>query len=137
MTINYNRDLNPSVQGKREGKTKHIDNEVNTMSTSETEIEEMIRERGLTQPRLTPEGIDKKIESETYTIMPSGKTIVCELTLRNGFTVRGEASVVSRSNFNEEVGRKISREDARNKVWQLEGYLLQQKLHEEATNKEI
>lgn len=104
------------------------------MSTRETEIEEMIRKRGLTQPRLTPKDIDKKIKSETYTIMPSGKTIVCELTLLNGFTVRGEASVVSKSNFSEEVGRKISREDARNKVWQLEGYLLQQKLHEEAAN---
>ena len=57
--------------------------------------------------------------------------MVCELTLQNGFTVRGEAAVVSKSNFNEEVGRKISRENARNKVWELEGYLLQQRLYDD------
>ena len=71
------------------------------------------------------------IKAETYTTLPSGKVMVCELTLRNGFTVRGEAAVVSKANFNEEVGRKISRENARNKVWELEGYLLQQRLYDD------
>ena len=50
-------------------------------------------------------------------------------TLKNNFTVRGEAAVVSKENFNEEIGRKISYENARNKIWELEGYLLQEKLH--------
>lgn len=31
-----------------------------------------------------------------------------------------------------EIGRKIAREKARNKIWALEGYLLKQKLHEAA-----
>jgi hypothetical protein len=90
--------------------------------------EEMIQERGLNAPRLTPEKIDSVIVDETYTTLPSGKVMVCELTLRNGFTVRGEAAVVSKANFNEDVGRKISRENARAKVWELEGYLLQESL---------
>ena len=47
----------------------------------------------------------------------------------NGFSVRGESACVSKANFNEEIGRKISYEDARNKVWMLEGYLLQEKVH--------
>jgi hypothetical protein len=99
--------------------------------TTETEIEALIQAKGLTRPRLTPQDVDETIKAETYTTLPSGKVMVCELTLRNGFTVRGEAAVVSKANFNEEVGRKISRENARNKVWELEGYLLQQRLYDD------
>ena len=99
------------------------------MSKDETEIEALIQAKGLTRPRLTPQDVDDTIKAETYTTLPSGKVMVCELTLRNGFTVRGEAAVVSKANFNEEVGRKISRENARNKVWEMEGYLLQQRLN--------
>ena len=101
------------------------------MSKDETEIEALIQAKGLTRPRLTPQEVDDTIKAETYTTLPSGKVMVCELTLRNGFTVRGEAAVVSKANFNEDVGRKISRENARNKVWELEGYLLQQRLYDD------
>ncbi len=95
---------------------------------SEQAIEQEIQEKGLNAPRLTPSDIDAAIVGETFTTLPSGKSMVCELTLRNGFTVRGEAATVSKANFNEEIGKKISRENARNKVWELEGYLLQEKL---------
>ncbi len=92
--------------------------------------EQAIQAAGATvAPRLTPDDIDTAIVSETYTALPSGKVMVCELTLRNGFTVRGEASVVSKDNFKEELGRQISRENARSKVWELEGYLLQENLY--------
>ena len=95
---------------------------------SEQSIEQEIQEKGLNAPRLTPSDIDAAIVGETFTTLPSGKVMVCELTLRNGFTVRGEAATVSKANFNAEIGKKISRENARNKVWELEGYLLQEKL---------
>jgi len=52
----------------------------------------------------------------------------CVLVLRNGFTVTGESACVSPENFNAEIGREIARENAINKVWQLEGYLLRDKL---------
>ena len=97
---------------------------------SEQQIEQEIQAKGLTRPRLTPQDVDDAIKHETYTTLPSGKVMVCELTLQNGFTVRGEAAVVSKENFNEDIGRKISRENARNKIWELEGYLLQQRLHD-------
>lgn len=102
-----------------------------TMSKDETDIEAMVQSYGLTYPRVTPQDVDDTIKAETYTTLPSGKVMVCELTLRNGFTVRGEAAVVSKANFNEEMGRKISRENARKKVWELEGYRLQQILYED------
>ena len=95
---------------------------------SEQEIENEIQAKGLNAPRLSPADIDAAIVGETFTTLPSGKVMVCELTLRNGFTVRGEAAAVSKENFNEEIGQRISRENARNKVRELEGYLLQEKL---------
>lgn len=95
--------------------------------THEQDVERAIQDKGLTAPRLSPADIDVVIVGETYTVLPSGKCMVCELTLRNGFTVRGEASVVSRANFDEEIGKKVSRQKAREQVWPLEGYLLQQR----------
>lgn len=96
---------------------------------SEETIEQEIQAKGLNAPRLTPAQVDAVIADETYTVLPSGRTMICELTLKNGFTVRGEASVVSKENFDDELGRKISREDARNKIWQLEAYLLKDRLY--------
>lgn len=93
------------------------------------EIEKEIQDKNLNAPRLTPQRVDDVISSETYTKLPSGRTLICELTLSNGYTVRGESSCVSIENFDYELGKKISREDARNKIWQLEGYLLKEKLH--------
>lgn len=98
--------------------------------SNEQQIEKEIQDKGLNAPRLRPDDIDAVIVSETYTVLPSGKAMVCELVLRNGFSVRGESACVSKANFNEEIGRKISYEDARNKVWMLEGYLLQDRLHD-------
>jgi hypothetical protein len=93
------------------------------------EIESMIKSKGLNAPRVTPADIDAAITTVTYTMLPSGKVMVCEITLRNGFTVRGEASTVSPENFDEEIGRSISFRNARDAIWQLEGYLLQESLY--------
>ena len=103
------------------------------MSTDQ-QIEAEIQAKGLNAPRLTPADIDAAIIAETFTVLPSGKVMVCELTLRNGFTVRGEAATVSKANFDHEIGQRISRTNARNKVWELEGYLLQQRLHEQSND---
>lgn len=98
---------------------------------NEQQLELEIQGLNLNKPRLTPEHIDSIIVSATYTSLPSGKKMICELTLKNGFTVIGEASVVSKENFNEQIGMRISYDNARNKIWQLEGYLLQQQLFKE------
>lgn len=41
----------------------------------------------------------------------------CVLTFRNGFTVTGECAFASPKNFNAELGRKIARQNAIDKVW--------------------
>ncbi len=52
----------------------------------------------------------------------------CVLVLRNGFTVTGESACASPENFDAEIGRKIARENAVNKIWPLMGYELRSKL---------
>ena len=96
--------------------------------TSETEIEQEIQDRGLNAPRLTPDHIDSVIASEDYHIFAGSQLTVCCLTLRNGFTVTGESACASPENFDEEIGRKIARSNARDKIWPLEGYLLKDRL---------
>ena len=94
-------------------------------------IEAVIQAKGLNAPRLNPQIIDEVIVGETFTILPSGKVMVCELTLANGYTVRGESATVSKDNFDHELGRTISRANARGKIWELEGYLLANKLYQQ------
>jgi hypothetical protein len=55
----------------------------------------------------------------------------CVLVLRNGFTVTGESSCVSPENFDAEIGRKIARANAVQKIWPLMGYELRSKLSEQ------
>ena len=97
---------------------------------SEQAIEKEIQEKGLNAPRLTPDHIDSVIESENYHIFENTTLTVCCLTLKNGFTVTGESAAASPQNFDVEIGRKIARQNAREKIWALEGYLLKQKLFE-------
>lgn len=93
--------------------------------------EEMIQEKGLNAPRLNPTLIDETIINEYYHIVPDTTLTICVLFLKNGFTVTGESAAVSMENFDKDIGRKVARENAREKIWVLEGYLLKQKLFEE------
>lgn len=95
---------------------------------SELQIEKEIQAKGLTAPRLTPDLIDAAIVGEDYHVFPGTMLTVCCLTLKNGFTVTGESACASPENFNAEIGQKIARGNARDKIWALEGYLLKEKL---------
>jgi hypothetical protein len=98
------------------------------MSTDEQKIEDEIQSKGLNAPRLNPQMIDDTIASEQYHIFSGTTLTVCALTLRNGYIVTGESAAASPENFDQAIGRKIARENARNKIWGLEGYLLREKL---------
>jgi len=95
---------------------------------NENEIEKEIRNKGLNAPRLTPDLIDEAIISEQYHVFPETTLTVCALTLRNGYIVTGESAAASPENFDKAIGRKIARDNARNKIWSLEGYLLRERL---------
>ncbi len=116
------------------------------MST-DAQIEQEIQAKGLTAPRVTPADIEANIASEHYFTASQalvGETrgpewqatpkeldllTFCVLVLRNGFTVTGESACASPENFDADVGRKIARQNAINKVWPLMGYELRSKLH--------
>jgi hypothetical protein len=100
----------------------------------EAQTEAEIKAKGLTAPRLTPDRIDEAIISEQYYVFPNTTLTVCALTLRNGFVVVGESAAASPANFDRDIGRKIARENARNRIWPLEGYLLRERLNNAATS---
>lgn len=101
---------------------------------SDTEIEQEIQDKGLTAPRVTPSVIESVIAAEDYHIFPGTQLTVCVLTLLNGFTVTGESACASPENFDIELGRKIAKTNATQKIWGLEGYLLKQNLFEADDN---
>lgn len=98
------------------------------MPKDEEQIEAEIQAKGLNAPRLNPAMIDEAIVSEQYHVFPNTTMTVCALTLRNGYIVTGESAAASPENFDTAIGRKIARDNARNKIWALEGYLLREKL---------
>lgn len=115
------------------------------MSTTDETIEQEIQAKGLTAPRVTPADIEANIASEHYftaadavTYNAAGPAVVpeaslklltfCVLVLRNGFTVTGESACASHKNFDAEIGRKIARQNAVQKIWPLMGYELRSQL---------
>lgn len=103
-------------------------------------IEKEIQAKGLTAPRITPDDIEANIAFEHYFVasqapLPSSdypKSLdlltFCVLVLRNGFTVTGESACASPENFDAELGRKIARQNAVQKIWPLLGYELKSRL---------
>jgi hypothetical protein len=104
-----------------------------------------------TAPKITPADIEAAIVSEYYFTADDGRAgaieagtdvdwerwpdeevlrllTFCVLILRNGFTVTGESACVSPENFNAEVGRKVARANAIEKMWPLLGYELKSRL---------
>ena len=113
------------------------------------DIEQEIQAKGLTAPRITPADIEANIASVHYftagegvfgAASPFDRTegldtpgaldllTFCVLVLRSGFTVTGESACASPENFDAEIGRKIARENAVNKLWPLMGYELKCRL---------
>lgn len=98
------------------------------LSASEASIEAELNTKGLNAPRLNPAHIDAQIISEQYHVFPGTTMTVCALVLRNGFVVVGESAAASKENFDEAIGQRIARDNARNRIWALEGYALRTKL---------
>ena len=116
---------------------------------------EIIAKGAAVAPRITPNDIEANIASEHFftaydgrygalangsyvgreapkvnddDLVPLELLTFCVLTLRNGFTVTGESACASPENFNAEIGRKVARQNAVQKIWPLMGYELRSKL---------
>ena len=84
-----------------------------------------------TGPRVTLDGILAKVKGEEFHKIGDRLTL-CVLTLENGFVVTGESICVSAENYNEALGQKIAKDNALEKIWPLEGYLLRERLYRDA-----
>lgn len=98
------------------------------MSKVENEIEQEIQSKGLTAPRITPDMLDDEIVGEAYHVFPGTTLTIACLTLRNGFVVTGESAAASIENFDREIGQKIAKGNAREKIWPLLGFRLRDAL---------
>lgn len=108
------------------------------------DTEEMIQQRGLMAPRVTPVQIEELMAKVEYSFatVPNTTTTVCTATLwltsDDSFTLAVEYSAcASPENFDPEIGEKIARENAENAsrklLWLLEGYKLKCRLSKENT----
>lgn len=104
---------------------------------NDNEIEKEMANKGLYAPKVTQEMISEVIVrgKTQYYAFPHTQVTICCITLRNGFNVIGESACASPENFDEELGKKIAYDNARDKIWQLEGYLLKQSLCLMETNR--
>lgn len=135
-------------------------NHIASPDTSDAGIERLIQAKGKTAARVTPADIEANIVSEHYFTAAKGAygdgpwargetgpfgeegrkadaldlLTFCVLVLRNGFTVTGESACASPENFDADIGRRIARENAVQKIWPLMGYELRSKLAAGATN---
>lgn len=121
-------------------------------------IEQEIQAKGLTAPRVAPDAIETEIAEELFFTAadgvigkayrrdgieaaevahnsPAQLLTFCVLILRNGFTVNGESACASPENFDAEIGRKIARQNAVQKIWPLLGFRLRDQLAASADQK--
>jgi hypothetical protein len=81
------------------------------------------------EKRVTQEHIDRLFDQsveQEYELW--GKEYYLSIKLPNGFVVDGRGVCVSPKNYDREIGRRVAVEQIKNKLWELEGYLLQDKL---------
>lgn len=113
--------------------------------TDET-IEEQIQAKGLKAPRVLPAHLDEQIASCHFftahegvygagseeAVPPAELQLLtfCVLVLRNGFTVTGESACASPENFDKQIGQRIAKANATQKLWNLLGFQLKQQLYE-------
>lgn len=80
-------------------------------------------------PRLTPDRIEAAIKDEQYHVFEGTTVTVCMLTLRNGAKVIGHNyGSIDPAQQDWTIGKIEAREMAVEKVWELEGYLLRQRI---------
>lgn len=108
----------------------------NDIPDDEKKIEAAIQLKGvLNAPRLSPTMISEIILTEQYYIFPGTTLTICCLTLRNGYNIIGESAAASPENFDEQIGRRIAKDKARERIWALEGYRLKQELYSKANSR--
>lgn len=80
--------------------------------------------------KLSVDDLTNKIANEVFVHVAGTTTIACHLQLENGFVVTGTSACIDPAIYDEAIGKQIAYENAVEKIWQLEGYLLAQRRFE-------
>jgi hypothetical protein len=72
--------------------------------------------------KLTKERIEELCETAEY--FSSGTLTICVITLSNGGQVTGTSNVICPETWNEGIGKHVAYENAKGKIWELEGYAM-------------
>ena len=143
ITLIFNTE-HGQLPGITKGNSMH---NIQSPRTDDNAVEDEIQAKGLTAPRVTPADLEANIASTWYINAGEGVTpddympsvpashplrllTFCVLVLKNGFTVTGESACASPEKFDAELGRKIARENAKQKIWPLMGYQLKEQLYQ-------
>ena len=82
----------------------------------------------MSEVKVTKEQVQALIAASKVEDVKLGeKSTVVSVTLPNGFVIIQSSSCVDPANYDHELGKKICLERVEDKVWELEGYLLQSK----------
>ena len=82
-----------------------------------------------TKHRVTLDSMKARIVSEEFLhpkTLPS--MTIAVLQVDNGFILVGKSAPADPDNYDEDLGENFAREDALRQMWQLEGYLLRERL---------
>lgn len=78
---------------------------------------------------VTLNDIQDRIKKVSYHLMSDTTTTFCQVDMVNGYVVWGMSACIDSSKYNQALGEKYSYEDAINKLWPLEGYLLSEEIY--------
>ena len=70
---------------------------------------------------VTNQTIDNRIDTVIYHRLPGTTVTICQIKMVNGFVVLGESACVNPADYDQEEGESIAHENAREKLWSLEG----------------
>lgn len=91
----------------------------------------------MSENRVTQEQIQHLMDTaEIVTECVFGKCTTMAMKLENGFVLTSCAACVDPANYDEKIGKQICLDNIESHLWELEGYALQKKLHEERANQQ-
>lgn len=81
--------------------------------------------------KVTREHVESVIAKVEYYNPPGTTLTLCMIHCKNGFVAIGESACVDPNQYDQALGEKYSYEQAFDKVWAHEGYVLQTKRYEQ------
>jgi hypothetical protein len=126
--VNNNENIISFTFGENNSNNGYMD--YNTFNEHFNKIEDMTAK--IKAPTITEEYIAEIMENsefEVHTVF--GKCTVVSCRLHNGFVITESSACVSPENYDEDMGAEICFDKIADKIWELEGYRLQQWLWEE------